>query len=91
MCYFLNGVAVMKDTLRVKEADRELSVLPRRAHRDGDRFAHQGSSPPKTEDNFEWFLHGEVIDIVRRFLRVNMPADAKIADTEGIHGITSAL
>ena len=91
MCYFLNGVAVMKDTLRVKEADRELSVLPRRAHRDGDRFAHQGCPPPKTEDNFERFLHGEVIDVVRRLLRGNMPADAKIANARGLHEITLAL
>ena len=47
---------------------------------------YQRGTSAKTEDNFERFLHGEMIDVVRGFIHQNMPAYAKISNTGGFHG-----
>src|SRR5271166_5502107 len=81
----LDIASMMKDALGVEEPDGELLVLPRSAHRDRNRLVHEQAPAAKTENDFERFLHSELIEIAVHSIFGAVPANAKVSNARGLH------
>src|SRR5271165_5966522 len=75
----------MKDALGVEEPDGELLILPRSAHCDRNRLVNEHAPAAKTENDFERFLHSELIEIVVHSIFGAVPANTKVSNARGLH------
>jgi hypothetical protein len=85
LCYFFNDLPVMNNAFRVEEADRQLPVFTRGPHGNRYRLTHQHRPSAEADDDFQRFLHGQLVHIVRWITFENVPADTEFSNAGGVH------